>query len=110
MPQDRILQITPPLSSLLEVCEVHCVAACCQDDAFDCGVEQIARWTTQETAEAAFDARTQASALLKEVELDPDSTGYTELFMAHWRPSELARLLQEVVTSLDVLLRARLMP
>jgi hypothetical protein len=67
-------------------------------------VEQMGLWMEQANAETACVARTQASALLSEIEADPDTTISTDLFMAQWRPYELTRLLQKVVASLDLLL------
>ena len=63
----RTISITSPLSDLLTSCEIHCVAACCQDNAFDCDAEHVMRWMEQADAPAAALACEQAEVLLREV-------------------------------------------
>lgn len=100
MSSHRKISISPPLARLLESCEVHCLAACCQDNAFDCGVEQVSLWVRQVEASTARDAREQTSTVLREIKSDDATPIYTELFMATWQPSELTKVLREVETSL----------
>lgn len=61
------VQIPEPLSTVMRVCEVCCVAGCCGLDAFDISPELLCEWP-QAGKEILFsEALRQVDALLKDV-------------------------------------------
>lgn len=96
-----------PLASLLTHCEVYCVAACCQDNAFECGVEHVEPWIHEHGYEATKHVLRQIEALRRELPDSAEDMIETDLFMATWRMREFDTVISAAETTLNVVLKSR---
>lgn len=93
-----------PLASLLTHCEVYCLASCCQDNAFECGVEQVGTWIHEHGYEALKHVLRQIIALRGELPASADDMIETDFFMATWRVEEFDAVISAVETTLNQVL------